>query len=177
MVNADIRRPEHGEPPSPTAPAWPSASLLTQELTPRVQEVWNSMLGLDLQSSDQSLPSTTPGVNRWSGCIALSGETRGAVTVSCMEPMAKLAAAAMFGMDAADTTAAEIQDAIGELANIVGGQTKAVLGGACTLGLPMVVEGESFEATVPHSHSVVVLHFLCEGHPVEVAIVGADTER
>ena len=132
------------------------------------------MLGLDLQQSDIPLPPATTGEQRWSGCIALSGDWRGAVTVSCMEPMAKLAAASMFGMDSSEATSAEIQDAIGELANIMGGQTKMVLGGSCALGLPVVIEGESFEATVPHSRPVVTLHFLCEGHPVEVAIVGAD---
>lgn len=154
--------------------AWPDASTLSQALTPRSQEVWNSMLGLDLQVSDMALPAPSAGAQRWSGCIALSGDWRGAVTVSCLEPMAKLAAGSMFGMEPADATAAEIQDAIGEIANMVGGQTKMVLGGNCSLGLPVVIEGHSFEATVPHSHTVVKLHFLCDGHPVEVAIVGAD---
>lgn len=174
MLNSDVRRPDNGDSTSLTAHIWPDASVLALALAPRSQEVWNSMLGLDLQTSDELLPPATAGLQRWSGCIALSGDWRGAVTVSCMEPMAKIAAAAMFGMEPTDATAVEIQDAIGELANILGGQTKMVLGGTCSLGLPVVIEGDSFEATVPHSHSVVKLHFLCEGHPVEVAIVGAD---
>ena len=131
------------------------------------------MLGLDLQPADTPLPVSS-GVQRWSGCIALSGDWRGAVTVSCLEPMAKLAAASMFGMDVSEATAAEIQDAIGEVANMIGGQTKMVLGGSCALGLPVVIEGQTFEATVPHSHTVAQLHFLCDGHPVEVTILGAD---
>lgn len=136
------------------------------------------MLGLDLQVADTAAQAP-PGehTKRWSGCIALSGEFRGAVTVSCMEPMAKVAAGAMFGMDAADATEVEIQDAIGELANMLGGQTKTALAGMCTLGLPVVIDGEAYEATVPHSHTVVKLHFCCDGHPVEVAIVGADALR
>lgn len=131
------------------------------------------MLGLDLHPADSSLPATS-GERRWSGCIALSGVVRGAVIVSCMEPMAKLAAASMFGMDVSDATAAEIQDAIGEVANMIGGQTKMILGGTCALGLPVVIEGATFETTVPHSHTVAELHFLCDGHPVNVTIVGAN---
>ena len=157
-----------------TPGSWPDAATLSQPLTPRTQEVWNSMLGLELTPSDDPLPPPSAGHLRWTGCVALSGDWRGAVTVSCQEPMAKLAAGAMFGMDAADATAAEIQDAIGEIANMIGGQTKMLLGGTCALGLPVVIEGEAFEATVPHSHTVVKLHFHCDGHPVEVAIVGAD---
>jgi CheY-specific phosphatase CheX len=170
MLNSPVRRQEHGE---SVTPAWPDATVLIEALTPRSQEIWNSMLGLALEPAHSSLP-TTPGQQRWTGCIALSGDWRGAVTVSCMEPMAKLAAASMFGMDVSEAAAAEIQDAIGEVANMIGGQTKTVLGGTCALGLPVVIEGEAFEATVPHSHTVAQLHFLCEGHPVDVTIVGAD---
>jgi CheY-specific phosphatase CheX len=132
------------------------------------------MLGLELHCADGPLLTASAGHPRWSGYIALSGDFRGAVTVECLEPMARMAAAAMFGMELDAATAAEIQDAIGELANIVGGQTKMVLGGSCALGLPVVIEGDVFEATVPHSHLVVKLHFCCDGHPVDVAIVGAD---
>lgn len=159
----------------PAVPVHADADFLSRELTPRAQEVWNSMLGLTLEPSDTGLPQGSPGHQRWSGCIALSGEWRGAVTVSCMEPLARLAAGAMFGMTAEDATNAEIQDAIGELANILGGQTKHVLADKCVLGLPVVIEGDDFEATVPHSRKVVTLRFLCDGHPAEVTVVGADT--
>lgn len=161
---------------TPLIPAWPDAATLSQQLIPRTQEVWSSMLGLDLQSATDAPLPMTAGQPRWSGCIALSGDIRGAVTVSCLEPMARQAAASMFGMDLDEASATEIQDAIGELANMVGGQTKTILGGTCTLGLPVVIEGEMFAATVPNSHPVMTLHFHCDGHPVEVAVVGADVK-
>ena len=133
------------------------------------------MLGLDLQVSDPPVPLASTEYIHWSGCIALSGQWRGAVTVSYPEPLARLATSAMFAMEAAEVTDAEIQDATGEIANLIGGQTKQVLGDACFLGLPVVIKGDHFEATVPHSHTVVTLHFCCENHPVDVAIVGADS--
>lgn len=171
-------RGDSASPLTPIAPVvineWPDAAVLSRELTPHTQEVWRSMLGLELTVADDAPLVPAPGQQHWSGCIALSGDFRGAVTVSCLEPMAKQAAASMFGMDPAEATDAEVQDAIGELANMVGGQTKMILGGTCTLGLPVVIEGQMFAATVPHSHSVMKLHFHCDGHPVEVAIVGAD---
>lgn len=155
-------------------PVETDTALLTRELTPRAVEVWSSMLGLDLQVADQDVPHASVGHRRWSGCIALSGEWRGAVTVSCIEPMARIIAGAMFGSEADAATDEEVQDAIGELANMLGGQTKTVLGDRCVLGLPVVIEGDNFEATVPGSHAVVKLHFICESHPVEVAVVGAN---
>jgi chemotaxis protein CheX len=132
------------------------------------------MLGLTLDTIGQDVPLPSTGHRRWSGCIALSGEWRGAVTVSCIDPLARIVTGAMFGIEAPDATDEEIQDAIGEIANILGGQTKQVLGDRCVLGLPVVIEGDNFEATVPGSHAVVKLHFTCEGHPMEVSIVGAN---
>jgi chemotaxis protein CheX len=152
----------------------PDAALLSRELTPRAVEVWSSMLGLVLDLSDETGATLKTGHRRWSGCIALSGEWRGAVTVSCIDPLARIVTGAMFGIEPADATEAEIQDAVGELANILGGQTKQVLGDRCVLGLPVVIEGDSFEATVPGSHAVVKLPFRCESHPVEVSVVGAN---
>lgn len=150
----------------------PESLLLSRELTPRTLEVWTSMLGLELQPEAQAV-ETMAGHRRWSGCIALSGDWRGAVTVSCIDPLARIVTGAMFGMEPADASDAEIQDAIGEMANILGGQTKQVLGDKCVLGLPVVIEGDNFEATVPNSQSVVKLHFSCAGHAVQLSVVGA----
>lgn len=150
------------------------AALLPDQLASRTRDVWNTVLGLDLQPADAAAVAPAGGQRRWSGCIALSGNWRGAITVSCLEPMARMVSGAMFGIEPADASDAEIQDAIGEIANILGGQTKQVLGDNCVLGLPVVIEGEHFETTVPHSHAVVKLTFRCEGHRVDVAVVGAD---
>lgn len=150
------------------------AALLTNQLAARACEVWSTVLGLDLQQAEPAGPGSEDGHRRWSGCIALSGDWRGAVTVSCIDPMARIVTAAMFGIEPGEASDAEIQDAIGEIANILGGQTKQVLGDRCVLGLPVVIEGENFETTVPHSHAVVKLCFRCEGHPVDVSVVGAN---
>jgi chemotaxis protein CheX len=158
----------------PSTTTDPDGILLSRELTPRTIQVWSSMLGLALEGSDEPVPIGSTGHRRWSGCIALSGEWRGAVTVSCIEPLARVVTGAMFGIEPAEATEAEIQDAIGELANIIGGQTKQVLGDRCMLGLPVVIEGDNFQSTVPGSHAVVKLPFRCEGHTVEVAVVGAN---
>ena len=171
MLPPSLSASEHG---APAPVAEPDAVLLTRELTPRTTEVWNAMLGLDLQVADHAEPLASAGHRRWSGCIALSGDWRGAVTVSCIDPLARIVTGAMFGIEPEAATESELQDAIGEMANILGGQTKQVLGDRCSLGLPVVIEGDNFEATVPHSHAVVKLHFLCEGHPIDVSVVGAN---
>ena len=162
------------DPSTPPPPKETDDALFARELPPRAAEIFASILGLDLTPAPGEPLIANDGHRRWSGCIAMSGDWRGAVTLSCLEPMARTITAAMFGTEPDTSTDAEIQDAIGEMANMFGGQVKSVLGDRSVLGLPVVIEGDNFETTVPHSHAVVKLHFHCESHPVDVVIVGAD---
>jgi CheY-specific phosphatase CheX len=96
------------------------------------------------------------------------------VTMSCDDTVARLATAAMLGIEAEAATPAEIRDAIGEIANLMGGQTKMVLGPGSSLGLPLVIEGDGYESMVPHSYTVGTVHCECAGHLVDLTIASAD---
>ena len=151
------------------------AERLTRELGPRTCGIWQTMLGLTLELCADPIPPATPETPQWSGYIALSGDWQGTIAVSCLEPAARQFAGAMFAMAADETSDAEIQDALGELANLVGGQTKQLLGDRPVIGLPVVIKGD-FKAVVPHSHKMATLRFRTDGHGLEVAVVGADAD-
>jgi CheY-specific phosphatase CheX len=76
------------------------------------------------------------------GCVQISGAWDGAVTIQCSPDLARAAAAAMLEMEAAATSFDDVRDALGEIANMVGGNLKALLPGPTNLSLPLVVEGE-----------------------------------
>ena len=71
----------------------------------------------------------------------ISGEWNGTVCVSCSQLAARHATSAMFGMEDDELTADEINDAVGELVNVVGGNIKSLVPGPSVLGLPTVIEG------------------------------------
>ena len=76
--------------------------------------------------------------------ISISLEGADGVTVVVeMEPgLAVLSAAALLGVEPDDLDDAAIEDAVGEIANVVGGNLKGAMGDeACALSLPVVTHG------------------------------------
>jgi chemotaxis protein CheX len=104
------------------------------------REVWTSFLDGD---PDGLLPGGgEPGEERVTGCVHLSGAYTGSIMLQCSAPAARDAAAALFSIQPADVTQNEVVDALGELANMVGGNVKSMLPGPSALSLPAVVHGQ-----------------------------------
>jgi chemotaxis protein CheX len=90
----------------------------------------------------------------FAGVVQISGAWDGAVAVQCGEPLVRRAAVLMFGMPPEAVTSAEMQDALGELANMVGGNFKALLPEPSHLSLPVTVEGDDFRLRLPNASQV-----------------------
>jgi len=104
------------------------------------REVWSSFLdgdpaGLVVQDSDGATD------DKVTGCVHLSGAYIGAIMLQCSPPAARDAAAALFSVSPDDVTQAEVVDAMGEIANMVGGNVKSMLPGPSMLSLPSVIQG------------------------------------
>lgn len=111
--------------------------LSTETIADLAREVWNALLAedrgplvFDEVTGEDVLAMAT-----------ISGEWNGTICVSCSRVAARHAASAMFGMEDEELTAGEIDDAVGELVNVVGGNIKSLVPGPSVLGLPTVVEG------------------------------------
>jgi chemotaxis protein CheX len=104
------------------------------------REVWTSFLDGDpsgLVPSDGDNATD----DKVTGCVHLSGAYTGAIMLQCSPPAARDAAAALFSVSPDDVTPAEVVDAMGEIANMVGGNVKSMLPGPSTLSLPSVIHG------------------------------------
>ena len=91
--------------------------------------------------------------------------------MDCPNDVARRAASIMFSKAAEETTRADLQDAIAELLNMIGGNFKALLPGQCFLSLPAVVEGGDYSARVPGSTVFGKIAFGCENDIVSVVIL------
>src|SRR5207253_367907 len=60
----------------------------------------------------------------------------GAVWLRCPEALARDVAGFLFGRPPDEVEKDDLRDALGELANIIGGNLKALMSGVCRLGLP-----------------------------------------
>ena len=140
------------------------------DLTEVVRSVWDSMLGLTLVPADT--PYETDGDQRYlTGCVQIAGTWEGAVMIDLPEELARESAAAMFGCEPEDLSDEEVLDALGEIANMVGGNVKGMIDGECKLSLPTVAEGADFRIAVPGSGVHTVLVFDCAGKPFQVKLL------
>jgi chemotaxis protein CheX len=80
----------------------------------------------------------------------------------------------MFGADACDVTADQINDALGELTNIIGGNIKGLLPEPSHLSMPAVTEGTDYLFSVPGSRPMAEMSFTCEGKPFQITILQSD---
>ena len=141
-----------------------------EKLREAVETIWSTMLGLELA------PGQPMGTNRiqrgfLTGCIQITGAWNGAVTVDCAGGLAQSIAAIMFGIEIDETTPDQVNDALGELVNIVSGNIKSFLPEPSHLSLPSVAEGTDYYFCVVGSRQLAKFSFSCQGMPFQVTIL------
>lgn len=107
------------------------------------EQVWSSYLDLDGASPLVPTPAEKHQADV-TASVSVTGAWRGHVLISCSDAAARHVAAALLGIDFDDVAEEDIADALGELANIIGGNVKSLLPEPSALSLPHVhVEGAS----------------------------------
>ena len=142
--------------------------LDTTTLGELAANVWESMLGMELVPG-MGEPLADAG-RTMTGCVQITGDWHGAVTVRCSAEVAGAFAETMFGCPAADLSVEEIRDALGELSNMTAGSVKGILEGSCHLGIPAVAEGLDYLLTVPKAKEISTAHFMVLGGTLEIAV-------
>lgn len=123
--------------------------MFSKEVIDRIMtEIWSTILGLEVDPVDEA-PPIGAGEATMIGCVQVTGDWEGAVTLYCSESLARKATSAMFEIDMHDVVDEEVQDALGELANMTAGNIKSLLPGNCRISLPSVAQGIHYKLTVP----------------------------
>jgi chemotaxis protein CheX len=142
--------------------------FLEAEIRQVAETVWDSVLGVTLVPR-LAIPATPP--RAVSGCVQFSGAWEGAVTIEVSAELARQAAATMFGVDPGAASPSDTQDAIGELANMTGGNVKALLPEPCRLSLPTVVEGADITTRLHGGELLTTVAFDCQGSTLVVRLL------
>ncbi len=135
-----------------------------------VDTIWSSTLTMPVVPDDP-FRVLEEGGRTFTGVVQISGAWDGAVALHCTEALARRATTAMMGISGPDVVLNDIQDTLGELANMTGGNIKALLPEPCTLGLPVVIEGADFRMRLPGSIQVLQCAFRAEGEPFSVTVL------
>lgn len=143
-------------------------TLTQDQLVEVVDDVLETFVGFIIdepQPSGTALPVTA--------FVQVTGTWTGSVLVSCSEELAASAAAAMFDRPREDLEHEDITDALGEVANMVGGSIKALMPEPSGLSLPTVIYGGG-EASVPGTELLHRLDRTCGGEPLRVTVLTAE---
>ena len=135
-----------------------------------VQEVWASMLGVDLGDHGESIVAGRE-ERPLQGSVRFAGAWCGAVLLSCSPQFARTVAAGMFDTEPGSLSTAEVHDALGEIVNVIGGNLKHLLPGPCQLSLPAVREVENPRAAQSGEGLVTDVGFVCNKEMFRVAVV------
>ncbi len=122
--------------------------------------VFDTMLAMEIQPSVSGVVFPPAGEMQVIGMVGLAGTVTAVVCLRVPETFSSQVARAMTGAESNELlTEADINDVIGELANIIAGKLKSwfrTAGGPCNLSLPTIVRGsridlESVSGTERHS--------------------------
>ncbi len=146
--------------------------LLEDEIVQIAESIWMSILSLPIEAKSGGRAAMEGVTGRTlTGCIHLTGDFEGAVTLFCTQSMASHVATIMFAAGPGELSPEEVQDALGELTNMTAGNIKPLLPGTSRLSLPSVVEGVDYSLIVPGSETVAEVAFACEGQPLVVSLL------
>lgn len=145
-------------------------NALIDEVTDVACQVWSTVTGLEPLPAGPSREDLTV-----AGSVQISGEWNGAVIVSMTWWLARTVTGHMFERNVDDLAADDVADAVGEIANMIGGNIKALLPGPTQLSIPIVVSGGP-APKFPGTEVVQRLHFSIDGEPFDLTLVEVAAE-
>ena len=148
--------------------------MFTNEVSEIVSSVWQS-LDMDIQLIAEPDPQSR---SHWelTGCIQITGAWRGALTATCGQKLGRVIAAAMLGMNIDEVSDDDVNDALGEIVNMLGGNVKALLPPPCQLSLPSVTSGSQYHLTVSQAKVIDTLHFESSGQALVLQVLEERTQ-
>lgn len=127
--------------------AAPPSEAIAEHLQDSAQSVLSKMCGIEIEASPVSQTEFPLERHGLSGIIGVSGSIRMTLVINLSEEFALSAAEAFLGSRPKEIDA-DVIDCVGELANMIGGNTKERMSDpGLSLGLPTVVVGEGHDVS------------------------------
>jgi len=130
-----------------------------QDICDSTQEIFSSMIMLDVSPGEPFKRDANKLEHSISGIIGLAGTVKGMLAIHLPNEAALAVTTAFLGMDVEEIDE-DVCDAIGELANMLGGSIKSVIdptGSDVQLSIPSAIHGEEYAVDcLAESESVTV---------------------
>jgi chemotaxis protein CheX len=122
-------------------------SIKQDDVVQLARQIWETLLGSPLECEPSPPLGARPATQV--ACVQITGGWCGAVIIECDPELARQAAGAMFGTRPELAGPSDMQDAVAEIVNMMGGHVKALFAEPCALSLPTVINGGDFTARFP----------------------------
>jgi chemotaxis protein CheX len=139
------------------------------EISQFVTDIWSTFLSMKVSPADKSFKPIGKD-NTLAGCVQITGEWQGTVTLYAPREVGKKVAAIMYGLGETEVDNQQIQDVIGEITNIIAGNFKSLLPAPCSISLPSVAVTD-YNLHHPGSEMLTAVNFDCEGMPFLVVML------
>jgi flagellar motor switch protein FliN len=136
-------------------------------------ELFDTMLGMEVELSDRE-PFATYEDFRIMGQISFAGNIKGSIALQVPKTFGRMMTAAVLGSDYESVTEMEsVQDAIGELTNILAGNLKAAFcdsGLTCQISPPSITVGLDFQIEILNMDRYERFAFRMNDHDILVEV-------
>ena len=149
---------------TPQQESSPTTALISRDETlGMVDECFVAMLQMDV--SRQSDVEIVPSEDALQASVSVSGDHSIHISVVASKDLVKTIACVMFAAEPDDLPEEDCCDALGECANVIGGNAKGILDKSCSLSLPCVGQ---WDGQLPEGAQIVTVTLA--GHPLTIAI-------
>jgi len=141
-----------------------SIEELVPKLVETTEEIFTSMIMMSVRQEGEIRTELDPLRDSITGMVGLAGECKGMVAIHLPRSVACAITTNFLGIEVAEITE-DVQDAVGELANMLGGNIKTHLGGgkSIQLSLPSTVSGDEYAFEVPEQARRLIVPFATDG--------------
>jgi chemotaxis protein CheX len=140
------------------------------------KEVFSTMVAMEVEDCYPLAEQVTQFHCSVTGMVGMAGSYTGMLSIHCPAPLAMKITSNMLGMDV-EEVGEDVSDALGEIANMLGGHVKQVLskGGLdLNLSIPTVISGETYTIHSTENDDCVVIPFQ---HGEEKFLVGLTLKK
>lgn len=137
---------------------------INDKIIESAKEIFSTMVMMEITVNGDFLAGSIPLNDSISGVIGLAGTYKGVLAIHMPNKVAMAITGSFLGMDVEEMNE-DVEDAVGELANMLGGNVKAILsenGRDIDLSLPSTIIGKQYDFQPTREAERVIIPFVCE---------------
>jgi chemotaxis protein CheX len=137
---------------------------ISDKIIESAKEIFSSMVMMEISVSGDTMIKSEVLIESISGVIGLAGTHKGVLAIHIPNKVAMAITSSFLGMDV-DEINEDVEDAVGELANMLGGNVKSILsenGRDINLSLPSTITGQQYDFQPTKEAERIIIPFRCD---------------